>query len=85
MAFLAMSSGAFAGERVIAISPSWQAIYNDVTTGGSAIERTSASTFERIVRDQGQCSKGEQVAPAWMTFSDNTQHFVGYTCEATFD
>src|SRR5258708_32593506 len=78
ISLVATSSGAFAAPRSHALSPSWQDRFDGVTMNHSAIVRTGPNTFERVVRDQGQCDKGEELAPA-----GNTPGY--YTCEEVDD
>ena len=80
LALLALSPAAYASE----LSPAWQNSFDYGSRGNSAIVRTGPNTFDRLVRDQGQCSKGEQLMPAW-TASTSSGHFLGYTCEAVYD
>src|SRR5712671_984959 len=77
ISLVATSSGVFAAQRSHALSPSWQDSFEGVANR-SAIVRTGPNTIERVVRDQSQCDKGEQLAPAW-----NKPGY--YTCEEVGD
>jgi hypothetical protein len=48
---------------------------------GAVVLSTSNTTYERFVRDQGFCERGEQITPAWVHSSDIAICVIGYTCE----
>jgi hypothetical protein len=54
-----------------------------VTKKGAAVLATSGVTFDRYVRDQSFCDRGEQLTPSWTPTADNPICFIGYTCGGT--
>lgn len=52
-----------------------------VAKEGAIVLNTSDATFERIVRDQSFCERGEQIMPAWVQATDIANCMIGYTCE----
>jgi hypothetical protein len=47
---------------------------------GAVVANTSATTFDRFVRDQSLCMLGETTQPAFVTTKDNASCVIGYTC-----
>jgi hypothetical protein len=78
IALLATSSGAFAAQRSDALSPFWQNNFESAQMTHSAIVRTGPGTYDRVVRDQSQCDRDEQLVPVWSRPGY-------YTCEEEYN
>ena len=48
---------------------------------GALLFDTSATTFDRYVRDASFCVLGTRPKPAWIPTRDTPQCMVGYSCE----
>lgn len=51
-----------------------------VARNGAAVLSTSATTYDRYVRDRGFCELNEVIRPAFVPAADTPQCFVGYRC-----
>lgn len=54
-----------------------------VARKGAVVLATSSVTFDRFVRDQSFCERGEALTPARAATGDDPDCLVGYTCERT--
>lgn len=84
-ALLALTGFCLAQEEADASHMSCQATAGLVTQRGAVVLSTGAHTFDRIVRDQGFCSRSETTAPMWVPTADNPQCFAGYRCKDKFN
>ena len=49
---------------------------------GAVVFDTSATTYDRLVRDHSFCPLDKVMRPAWVPTRDQPQCLVGYTCES---
>lgn len=72
-----------AGDRALASMLSCRGAAALVEQKGAVALSTGRFTFDRYVRDQSFCDRGETIEPAWAPTADNPQCFIGYTCGRT--
>jgi hypothetical protein len=85
IALVSVASPAFAGNEMMT-TPSLRQIVDQISAEGSAIVHVDANRTVRLVRDQGQCARGERLAPVWINFTDVRQlHLAGYVCETLIE
>jgi hypothetical protein len=51
-----------------------------VYSTGAIVLSTSATTYDRYVRDGSFCLRGQTIEPAWVATADTPQCFIGYRC-----
>jgi hypothetical protein len=85
VALVATSSGGFAEIRPFTPSLACRTIAKAVAAGGGVWLSTGRGRFDRYVANQSECARKEQITPAWVPSADNSNCFVGYTCEHYFD
>jgi len=79
----ALSNGLAQGAEFTPALPC-RAAANMVATRGAVVLATSADRYDRYVSNQGQCSRDEELRPAWVQSADNAACFIGYTCEHVY-
>lgn len=74
------ASGALAQERPYTPRMACANVAALVYNQGAIVLSTSATTYDRYVRDRSFCEITEVLRPAWVLSADNPQCFVGWTC-----
>lgn len=52
-----------------------------VSSRGAVVVSTSATTYDRLVRDRGFCEVNELTETTFIPAADTRQCFAGYTCK----
>ena len=85
VAIATTSSVGFAKEDMTTMSSYWGNSANEVAVNDARVLKAAPYSMPRLVHDQGQCARGEQLTPVWDSSSNNAQALVGYACETFFD
>jgi hypothetical protein len=85
VAIMTTSSAGFAKEDLTTMSSYLGNSANEVAANDSAAAKPRSDNATRLVHDQSQCARGEQLTPVWTNSSDKRQGLLGYTCETFFD
>jgi hypothetical protein len=83
IALVSMTSNVFAGSAPTP-TPSLRQIVDEIAARGFADVHNGDITV-RLVRDQSQCARGEELTPIWINFADARQHLTGYACKTSFE
>ena len=77
---LASINSASAKTELAPISGGAKAIAAAVDANGWVVASTGPGTYERFVRDQGQCAGHEEATPTWRASGE----YLGLVCRAIF-
>jgi hypothetical protein len=78
--FISISSGVSAQGRPLTTGMACSQAQSLVTTQGSVVLNTSATSYDRYVASGAYCASGETPGPGWAPTKDASRCLVGSRC-----
>ncbi len=82
LVIVGFSTAAVAQSGPTTLSMSCDQARSVVASQGAVVLRTGSTTYDRYVRDESFCIRGQMVRPAWVRTADVAQCPVGGVCRS---